>query len=686
MNENHKRHIEIAYRHIDELLREAVGTLSEADKDSPFCRIALDTAPVQHRVIADYTRRIRALMLDALDRFGIAVETPHIPASRSALINLMSAEIDLDELDPKRLLGYGALSPEDAQSLAETNAEIVAVLGQMSAFLGAGADANLESRVSRLHVPVKLGDLLQALARAITAHGLVTLRPSLERLVGETESASLEIAVFGRVSSGKSSLLNRVLGRTVLPIGVTPVTALVTHVAYGLEERVTVRFAAERPVIATIADLPRYVTEQGNPSNSKQVTSVWIELPDDRLREGVTFVDTPGLGSLASSGASETMAYLPRADLGVLLSDATAPLTPEDVAVVEKLVRSGSKAAVVLSKADLLTADERFSVRAYVTRHLSAELGYEVPVHLVSVMGPTAVMADEWFETEIRPLFAVHHELKAQSLARKAEVLRRNVEVTLRARAEGGRLKAEAVRTHDGEPVEQAFRHALGVAEKGFEKCQDLVHELPRTTEGILSETAERLARSRRLADAAITLEAVTRECVQRADERIVSVVEEARTTMVEALAVAARQFGAGPEPADLPSPRGLPVFDGTALGRGLALREPGLGFLSMGIRKAGLLSQMRVQVKSDLGSVLHFHQHRIEKWCQGMFSDLKREFQGKAGPFRARIDGMQVRGAMPPDELDKIQADIRALSGLRIVAESEGAPPTAGDTSGPLA
>ena len=686
MNENHKRHIEVAYRHIDELLREAVGTLSDADKDSPFCRIALDTAPVQHRVIADYTRRIRALMLEALARFDISVETPHIPASRSALSNLMAAEIDIEELDPKHLLGYGALPPEDARSLAETNAEIVAVLGQMSAFLGAGAESDIESRVSKLDVPVKMGDLLQALARVITAHGLVTLRPSLERLVGETESASFEIAVFGRVSSGKSSLLNRVLGRTVLPIGVTPVTALVTRVAYGPEERVTVRFATERPIIKTVADLPSYVTEQGNPSNSKQVTSVLIELPDVRLREGVTFVDTPGLGSLASSGASETMAYLPRADLGVLLSDATAPLTPEDVAIIERLTRSGSKATVVLSKADLLTPEERSSVRAYVTRHLSAELGYEVPVHLVSVMGSTAAMADEWFETEIRPLFAGHRELKAQSLGRKAEVLRSNVAGALRARAEGGRLKAEAHRGDDADSVEEAFRHALGTADGAFEKCQDLIHELPRMTDAILSETAGRLARSRRPDDAAITLEAVTRECIQGADERVVSVVEGARTAMVEALATAAKRFGPGPEPAELPAPRGLPVFDGTALGRGLALRLPRLGILSVGIRKAGLLAQMRIQVKSDLGGVLYFHQHRLEKWCQGLFSDLKREFQAKAGPFRAQIDGMQVRRSISPDELDKIETDLRALSGLRLVADLEGVSTSGENTSGPPA
>jgi hypothetical protein len=47
----------------------------------------------------------------------------------------------------------------------------------------------------------------------------------------EQQAKSFEIALFGRVSSGKSSLLNAVLETNLLPIGVTPVTAVPTRIA-----------------------------------------------------------------------------------------------------------------------------------------------------------------------------------------------------------------------------------------------------------------------------------------------------------------------------------------------------------------------------------------------------------------------------------------------------------------------
>ena len=41
----------------------------------------------------------------------------------------------------------------------------------------------------------------------------------------------IELAVFGRFKAGKSSILNSLAGRAVLPIGVVPLTAVVTRLA-----------------------------------------------------------------------------------------------------------------------------------------------------------------------------------------------------------------------------------------------------------------------------------------------------------------------------------------------------------------------------------------------------------------------------------------------------------------------
>jgi len=74
--------------------------------------------------------------------------------------------------------------------------------------------SNLVKRAKRSGCSVK--------SRIITAHGLVEFRGTLSMLLDRMEGAAFEVGVFGRVSSGKSSLLNYILQTDVLPIGVTP--------------------------------------------------------------------------------------------------------------------------------------------------------------------------------------------------------------------------------------------------------------------------------------------------------------------------------------------------------------------------------------------------------------------------------------------------------------------------------
>ncbi len=127
-------------------------------------------------------------------------------------------------------------------------------------------------------------------------------------------------------------------------------------------------------------------------------------------------MDTPGLGSLATSGAEETVAYLPRCDLGLVLVDAASTLTHEDLATVQALCQSGARAMVLGSKADLLRPAERQETLAYAQQQIKAQLGLEVPVRLVSVMGAEARLCDEWFERELKPLLESHREQAAASL------------------------------------------------------------------------------------------------------------------------------------------------------------------------------------------------------------------------------------------------------------------------------
>ena len=99
----------------------------------------------------------------------------------------------------------------------------------------------------------------------------------------------------------------------MLPVGVTPITAVPTRISHAPEAHLTVSFFEAPTKTFDIAQLAEFATEQQNPGNAKHVTRIAVALPSPRLQAAVAFVDTPGLGSLATSGASEKLGICPNA-------------------------------------------------------------------------------------------------------------------------------------------------------------------------------------------------------------------------------------------------------------------------------------------------------------------------------------------------------------------------------------
>jgi GTP-binding protein EngB required for normal cell division len=465
-SEHHQRHVRTTFQYIDKLLSEAEHTMVDAGSPSPFRRHSDDTTPIQRKVTQDYILRIREAMRRVMEELNIPPPEPHSSAVWAAAINLMYCSISLNELTPKRMRAYGPLSPKAADKLDRIRAELDGLVDKLRSFLGKGAGSDLQQRLQRLG---KTGDeigLLSEIERIITAHGLVEFRGTLTMLLDRMESAAFEVGVFGRVSSGKSSLLNYILQTDVLPVGVTPVTAIPTRISHGPVGEAGIEFAEAQPQIISLSELPEFATEQKNPGNKKHVTRIFVKLPSDRLAEGVTFVDTPGLGSLAVAGAEETIAYLPRSDLGIVLIDASSGLTQDDLVVLQALYQAGATAMILISKADLFSAVDREQMISYVKANLRNQLRVEPPVHAVSVLGVAAVLCDLWFESELRPFLVQHHDLAVASQKRKIGGLRDAVIGALERR-----MQAEVAFSGNDTLPEQA-REALRGGDRILEGAQ----------------------------------------------------------------------------------------------------------------------------------------------------------------------------------------------------------------------
>ncbi len=660
--EHHQRHVRTTFQYIDKLLSETEHTMADAGSPSPFRMHSDDTTPIQRKVTHDYIMRIREAMRRVMDELHIPPSEPHSGAVWAAAINLMFCSISLNELTPGRMRAYGDLSPEAADRLDGIRAELDGLVAKLRTYLGKGAGGDLQQRLQQLG---KTGDeirLLSEIERIVTAHGLVEFRGTLSMLLDRMEGAAFEVGVFGRVSSGKSSLLNYILQTDVLPIGVTPVTAIPTRISHGPVAEAGIEFAEAQPQIIPLSELSHFATEQKNPGNQKHVTRIFVKLPSDRLAEGVTFVDTPGLGSLAVAGAEETIAYLPRCDLGIVLIDASAGLTQDDLVAVQALYQAGANATILISKADLFSTADRERMIEYVKTNLRSQLHLDAPVHAISVFGANAALCDRWFESELRPFLARHHELAIASQKRKIGALCEAVIGALERRLYAG---SEGISTeqapHPGETIE-ALRNSDRILERAQSEAFFLTREVMKIEPQIIDAAATKIAATLMESDdvdaAAIFAETLT-GMLNDPVAGILRSIEETRGVLVEAMRVAASGRD-GIAPDELPKPAGMPTLDVSEISKQIVIEKPavvslfGKGMLASHVRR-----KLETEYDRALLQFLSLYANRLRRWMEQSINALRNAFNAFADIHRAHFEAAPAPGVI---DTSVVQNDLQIL------------------------
>jgi len=117
----------------------------------------------------------------------------------------------------------------------------------------------------------------------------------------------MEVAITGQFSAGKSTFLNALLSKNILPTGITPVTSKVNFISYGEEYKLKITYysgAQEYAPIEAISDF----TDQRQ-EDMKDIKYLTLYAPMDILKE-ISFVDTPGLNSQSQSDTDTTRSVL----------------------------------------------------------------------------------------------------------------------------------------------------------------------------------------------------------------------------------------------------------------------------------------------------------------------------------------------------------------------------------------
>jgi GTP-binding protein EngB required for normal cell division len=661
LNSSQKRHLLTSCQYADKLLSEIEAVLSAANSKSPFPRFKGDIVPAQAKVVQDYVARMRSQMVRVLASQGIKPPVAEFGSIHSIRVTLAFVRIAFEECTQGRMRGYGEVPDSKVRELNGVVGEMTAAAEKLNQYLAQGLGQDLQARLEKLeHTGDEMG-LLKRLERVVDQHGLVEFRSALSMILDRLESQAFEIALFGRVSSGKSSLLNYIVQSDVLPVGVNPITAVPTRLAYGTEPKLSVWFAHKSSEQVDIGRLPEFVTEELNPANARHVTRITVELPSARLRDGVVLVDTPGLGSLATAGAVETMAYLPRCDLGVVLIDAGSTLTEDDLGTVQALYEAGVPASVLLSKADLLAPQDRVRASKYIAGHIRTQLGLNLPVHPVSVKPEHSSLLEGWLEEEILPLYGRHRELAQESVRRKIGTLRESVETALRVRLERPD-NAPSGENSSLREVDAQLRHAAGRFEAAREICWNITDGIRNFGDaGLPAAASQILERWRQNSHAGADIGALVADALAQVAAEKARLAFGTLDALAQELAQALQTAAKALDLQDVPSEGEL----------GSVLKEMprmDLGTLDLNLRPSIWInvwkgqaqrrveSRLRAQIGHTVAEAFSSYGRMLEAWTRRMLAELQRRFDAHADGYRAHLDRITAQAGATPLEKETIQ------------------------------
>jgi GTP-binding protein EngB required for normal cell division len=665
---NHERRLLTTFRYVDELVSEAVARLEAASTASSLSEYVPDAKPVQQKVAMDHLDRLRGLMHRFLDRHNIPVPERQVSALWAARSACLYASVSIEELRARSMRGFGDLRPEAEHELESLVAGLSDVLRRLGDYLAQAPDGDLPARIEKLEGPSRVTSLLRELDRIVTAQGLLEFRGSLEMLVERLESQSFEVAIFGRVSSGKSSLLNYLLGTDVLPIGVTPVTAVPIRIAFGPVSRAVIDFAEAKPIVIPTSDLAVYATEQENPSNARHVSRIRVELPSPLLSRGVTFVDTPGLGSLALDGARETTAYIPRCDAGIVLIDASSSLTADEIVLLDTLRGCGASVTALVTKADLLESIDRERMIDYTQGEIQRNLAMDVAVYPVSVKEPFTALTDRWLSETLTPQLHEHDTLKDLSIQRKIHGLQKSVRAALERRLSLG----PAGRSNQASVVSQldeAFSNALAAIDAERFRTTELRTHLKSLVTEVLNDAARSIVDSWHSPseDQREISECVKRSLSETADRLAAMAADSLRELHKRAtstFATADELTGSVPQESEWFSRiAGLPIPTLVLSELGGPIQRPFARFFGKRAECSTVRRELERRVLPQLTDVLSRHANQLDEWRRQSIEELRTAFNARADLYRVKVQPSVApwRGAEGGTD-NMIEQDLKVL------------------------
>ena len=180
-----------------------------------------------------------------------------------------------------------------------------------------------------------------------------------ESLLQKRLEEPFSIVIMGDFKRGKSTFINAILGKQVVPSNVTPETVTINRIFYGEESAREAVLTNGMHIRLETEELGRAQLEQLMQRLPAPIEYIDIHEPLEMLRE-LSIVDTPGMGDLLKQFDEQVHNYIVRADAVIYIASALSPLSETEQTFLSGILQpqSFSRLFLVVNMADCLENSE----------------------------------------------------------------------------------------------------------------------------------------------------------------------------------------------------------------------------------------------------------------------------------------------------------------------------------------
>ena len=160
------------------------------------------------------------------------------------------------------------------------------------------------------------------------------------------------LVFLGETSSGKSSLINGLLGADILPMKASPTTAAITEVELSTQTADEAYYAINKNATIERIDRNMFVRLNEHPDNNLQRLKA-VRSVDRPLLGDIRIFDTPGYGSIVKEHEEVLKDFLPNSDIVVYTVNYKIGIQDEDyifLHTLRELIRQDVKIFLVVNR------------------------------------------------------------------------------------------------------------------------------------------------------------------------------------------------------------------------------------------------------------------------------------------------------------------------------------------------